>query len=124
MQIFLLIFVRGLRGPYGKGVVGHSLNPPLAAAAERRAVAPLLLGARHPPLLIDLPSARRSAANPQHAASASNDGTDGRTDGRTPERYREPAPHTMRAVPIIDVWKRCKKLQECVQYRMHETANT
>ena len=71
-----------------------------------------------------LPSARRSAANPQHAASASNDGTDRRADGRTPERYTEPVPHTMRAVPIIDVWKRCKKLRECVQYRMHETANT
>ena len=30
---FLLIFIRGLRGPYGKGLVGHctsghSLNPP------------------------------------------------------------------------------------------------
>jgi len=34
MQIFLLIFIRGLRGPYGKGLVGHctsgdSLSPPL-----------------------------------------------------------------------------------------------
>ena len=34
MQVFLLIFIRGLRGPYGKGLVGHctsghSFNPPL-----------------------------------------------------------------------------------------------
>jgi len=34
MQNFLLIFTRGLRGPYGKGLVGHytsghSLNPSL-----------------------------------------------------------------------------------------------
>ena len=35
MQIFLLIFIGGLRRPYGKGLVGHctsghSLNPPLS----------------------------------------------------------------------------------------------
>jgi len=34
MPIFLSIFIRGFRGPYGKGLVGHctsdhSLNPPL-----------------------------------------------------------------------------------------------
>jgi len=34
MQIFFIVFIRGLRRPYGKGLVGHytsghSLNPPL-----------------------------------------------------------------------------------------------
>jgi len=80
-----LIFVRGLRGPYGKGVVGHSLNPPLAAAAERWAVAPLLLGARHPPLLVDI--SRPHGAQQQTLSTPllhrMTGQTDGRTDGRT-----------------------------------------
>jgi len=40
-----------------------------ALADERRAAAPLLLGARRPPLSIDI-SYRRSAANPPHVAAA------------------------------------------------------
>jgi len=39
----------------------------------------------------------------------SNDGTnrrtDGETDGRTPDRYIDPAPHTVRAVPITN-WQK------------------
>ena len=40
MHIFLLIFIRGLRGPYGKGHVGHctsghSSNPPLTVGRWR-----------------------------------------------------------------------------------------
>jgi len=43
--------------------------------------------------------ARRSAANPPHAAAAVD--RRGRpTDGRTPDRYIDPAPHTMRAASI------------------------
>jgi len=42
MPIFLLIFTRVLRGPYGKGLVGHctsghSLNPPLVLIGRRSA---------------------------------------------------------------------------------------
>jgi len=76
-----LIFVRGLRGPYGKGVVGHSLNPPLAAAAGRWAVAPLLLGARHPPLLIDI--SRPHGAQQQTLSTPLLRRMTGQTDGRT-----------------------------------------
>jgi len=41
MQIFLLIFIRGLRSPHGKGLVGHctsghSLSPPLQQTNVRR----------------------------------------------------------------------------------------
>ena len=35
-------------------------------------------------------------------AGRSIDGTDGRTDGRTPDRYIDPAPHTMRAMPLYN----------------------
>ena len=47
---------------------------------------------------------RRSAANPPHAAAAvvtMMGRTDRQTDGRTPERYTDPAPHTMRTASII-----------------------
>jgi len=55
----------------------------LAFATKRRAAAPLLLGARRPPLSIDISCPeRRSAANPPYAAAAVYDGTDRQTDGR------------------------------------------
>jgi len=31
--------------------------------------------------------------------------TDGRTDGRTPDRYTDPAPHTMRVVSLTVLMK-------------------
>ena len=46
MQIFLLIFIRGLRGPRGNGLVGHctisghSLNPPLLRSTENMRYVP------------------------------------------------------------------------------------
>jgi len=58
-----------------------------AFAAERRAAMDLYL----------LP-AGRSAINPQQRRE--NDGTDRQTDGRTPDRYKDPAPRTMWAVPM------------------------
>ena len=76
-----------------------------AFAAERRAVAPLLPSAGvccTAPAAVDrylLPT-WRSAANPPHAAVLSIDGTDGRTERRTdrqtPDRYIDPAAHTVR----------------------------
>ena len=33
--------------------------------------------------------------------AAAINGTDGRTDGRTPDRYIDPEPHTVRAVSVI-----------------------
>jgi len=70
-----------------------------AFAAERRAVTPLLLsaGARYR----STSRARgRSAANPPHTAAAV-DRWDRRTDGRTLDRFIDPAPHTTRAGSII-----------------------
>ena len=63
-----------------------------AFAAERRAAALLLLGAR-----------RCRSICPAHGALSSkpNDDetwTDRETDGRTPGRYIDPAPHSIRAV--------------------------
>jgi len=70
----------------------------LAFAAERRAAAPLLLGA------VDryLPPVGPTAANSLHAAAAAPEGTDRPIDGRT-DGHRivtETPPHTMRAVSI------------------------
>ena len=48
-------------------------------------------------------SVRHSAANPPHAAAEVEWWNDRRTDGRTPDRYIDPAPHTMWAVPITAV---------------------
>ena len=58
-----------------------------------------VLPRRWAPAVVDryLLPARRSAANPLHAAAASNDGT----DRQTVDRFVDPAPHTMRAVSII-----------------------
>jgi len=36
-------------------------------------------------------------------ASATNGQIDGETDGRTPYRFTDPAPHTMRAVPMMHI---------------------
>jgi len=58
----------------------------------------------------------RSAANPPHAAAAVEQ-TDGRTDVRTPDRYVDPAAHTMRAVSI-----RCTTVYQFLNLRRKKTA--
>ena len=60
-------------------------------AAERRCNAPAYM------------PTGRSAANPPAAVAAIDRWqrkTDGQTDGRTPDRYIDPAPHRMRAALI------------------------
>ena len=68
--------------------------PHLLLSAVLRA--PLLLGAGAVDLYL-LP-ARRSAANPRTPLLLSIDGTDGRTDRQTLDRFIDPAPHAMQAV--------------------------
>jgi len=70
-----------------------------AFAAERRAAASCCgaVAAGHRYLLPSRGAQERTRRTP---LLRSIDGTDGRTDGRTPDRYVAPAPHTMRAVPI------------------------
>jgi len=60
------------------------------SAAERGRLQQISIDSRYTAL------ARPSAANQPHAAAA-GDQQDRRTDGRTPDRYRDPAVHTMRA---------------------------
>ena len=63
---------------------------------ERRAAAPLLLGARRPPLSIDISCPHGAQQQTRRTLLLrSNNGTDGRTDGRTPDRYIDPAQHTV-----------------------------
>jgi len=73
-----------------------------AFAAKRRATAPFAAERRRPPLSTDIscpPGAQQQTRRtPQRL---SNDGTDRRTDGRTWDRYVEPAAHTVRAVAMI-----------------------
>jgi len=66
-----------------------------AFAAERRAAARLRLTAGPP-----------TAANPHAAAGCGGQmgQTDRQTDGRTPYRSTEPAPHTMLAMPLNTGW--------------------
>jgi len=65
------------------------------------AAVPLLLGAWHQPLSIDiripLGAQQQTRRTP---LLRSIDGTDRRTDGCTPDRYIDPALHTMRTVSI------------------------
>ena len=57
------------------------------------------------------PAARRCCSNrsplrqahSSKPASGTNGQIDGETDGRTPYRFTDPAPHTMRAVPMIHI---------------------
>jgi len=75
-----------------------------AFAAERRAAAPLLHAERRrKQLSIDV-SCRRGAEQQTRRTPLllSNDGTDRQTDGRTRERFIDPAPHTGRAVTIAN----------------------
>jgi len=68
----------------------------LAFAAERRAAAPPLLSTWRPPLSIDISSPRGA----QQQTRRTSRGMMGQTDGRTLDRFIDPAPHTMRAVSI------------------------
>jgi len=63
-----------------------------AFAAECRAAAPLLLGASRCSDISCPHGAQHSAANPPRLRS--NDGSDKRTDGRTPDRCVDPVLHT------------------------------
>ena len=64
-----------------------------AFAAERRAAAPLLLTTASAAIDRYLLPAGRTAANPQRR-SAAGELWDRRTDGRTDDRYIDPAAHT------------------------------
>jgi len=65
-----------------------------AFAAERRAAAPLLPRARRPPLSIDISCPRGAQQQTRRTPLLlSIDGTDGQTDGRTLDRYIDPAPY-------------------------------
>jgi len=85
-------------------LVNSAANMTLPAfAAERRAAAPMLLGAGAVDRYV-LP-AGRSAANPPHAAASDERWgrqTDRETDGRTPDRCVDPALLTIQAVSIRD----------------------
>jgi len=69
----------------------------LAFAAERRAAAPLLLRPAAAAINRYRLSVWPTAANPQKRSAAS-ESWDRRTDGRTHNRYADPAPHSMLAV--------------------------
>ena len=92
-------------------LVNSAVNRALpTVAAERRAVAPCcgaFAAGRMAPAVVDqyLLTARRSAANPPHAAA-----TDRRTDGRTPDRYIDPAPRTIRAMSTDDKYLFARRL--------------
>jgi len=66
-----------------------------AFAAERRAAAPLPLGARRPPLLIDISCLH--GAQQQTRRTPRLWSMNGHTDGRTLCRLIDPAAHTMLA---------------------------
>jgi len=72
-----------------------------AFAAERRAAAPGCgaAAAGRPALSIDIFCPYSAQQQTRHTPlSRSTDGTDGLTDRRTPDRFIDPVPHTMRAV--------------------------
>jgi len=74
----------------------------LSAVLRPRAAAPLLLGARNPPLSIDIFCPHGVLQQTRRIPLLlSIDKRDGRTDGRTLDRYIEPAAHTMQTVPTI-----------------------
>jgi len=77
-----------------------------AFAAKRRAAAPLLLGARRPPLSIDIScphGAQQQTRRTPMLMSSDGRRTDGQTDRRAIDRSIDPAPHTMRPVWILGV---------------------
>jgi len=81
----------------------------LAFAAERRAAAPLLVGARGACRVRCVPPLSTDIACPQDAQQQTRrkplvlsiDGTDRRTDGHTPSLHIDPAAHTMRVESVI-----------------------
>jgi len=85
-------------------LVNSAVNVTLPAFAAERRAAVLLLGVRRPPLSINI-SCSHGAQQQSRGTPLlrSNDGTEKRTDGRTPNRYTDYVPHNMRPVPIIVV---------------------
>ena len=77
-----------------------SVALPACAAVRRVRCLPLMLGARRLLVRRYLLPAERPAANSLHAAAAVHR-RDRQADGRTPYCYTDPAPHTMRTVPIV-----------------------
>ena len=71
----------------------------LSAFADERRAAGLLLCAGVRRCRLIYPAGGRSAANPPHAAAAVKR-RDRQTNGRTLDRYIDPAPPIMRAVSI------------------------
>ena len=71
----------------------------LAFAAERRAAAPLLLTAGRAAVGRYLCPSGAQQQTPSSGVRRAN-GTDGRTDRRTLDRYVDPAAHTMRPVSV------------------------
>jgi len=106
-------------------VVNSAISMALRAfAAERRAAAPLILGARCLPLSIDISGPHGDQQQTRHTPLLrSNDGTDGRRDGRTDALpLVDPAPHTMRAVPVIRCPSVCLSVcHKSVYYRNGRT---
>jgi len=77
----------------------------LAFAAEHRAAALLLLGARRSPLSIDISCPHGAQQQTCHMLWSTDDTdtqTNRRMDGRTLDRYIDPALHTMRPVSRIN----------------------
>jgi len=82
---------------------------------RRAAAAPLLLGARRPPLSIDLSCLRGAQQQTRRTLlQRSIDETDRQTDGqRTADRCIDPVPHAMRAVSKVE--KSLQKRQKLIQ---------
>ena len=62
-----------------------------AFVAERRAAATMLMGAGARRCRSLSPARTALSSKPPHAAAAAIDGIDRQTDGRTPDRFRDPA---------------------------------
>jgi len=73
----------------------------LAFAAERRAAAPLLLGAQRRPVSIHISCLHGTQQQTRRTRLPSNDGTDGRTERRTHDRFIDPAPGSVNNLPIF-----------------------
>jgi len=70
----------------------------LSAVQPLRAAGPLLLGARRPPLSFDISCPH--GAQQQTRRTPRLRSNDGKKDGRTLDRFIDPASHTMRQVSI------------------------
>jgi len=80
---------------------------PAAAVRARAADIESTAGTRLRQLSIDICCQRRSSAANQPHVAAAVDRRDRQTDGRTLDRYVDPAPHTMQAASIITLLLTC-----------------